>query len=484
MKSSTYHLSYKHYNNSYETPLSLFKEKMEKERLSDIVIKNFLNFYDKFYKGEKGYIKENEISPISIDKVKEFKGDEELYKYGKEALSKTIILKLNGGLGTTMGCNYPKSLIKVKNGFTFLDLCIKNLFTLRQKHKIEIPFLLMNSFYSHEATLSALSNYPSINKNLPVTFIQNKYPRINALDLSPLSFPENRDLEWNPAGHADLYIALFTSGIIDRLIKEGYQYLFISNIDNLGASLDLCILGYMVKNSFTFLMEVTKRTEIDRKGGHLAIRKSDNRPILRELSQCDENDLTYFLDIQKHSLFNTNNIWIDIKDLKNIISDRDFLLDLPFICNKKKINYKGETFSAFQIECALGSGILLFSRPSYLYVGRERFIPVKNTEDLLRVQSNCFIVTEEYLLKNSIDSQKPNHPQIKLDPNYYSNVDDFFKRFPKGIPLLNKCESLTVKGDVYFGSNVTIEGKIEIVNNKPQAYYIPDNSVINSNIVI
>ncbi|MCX7725739.1 MAG: UTP--glucose-1-phosphate uridylyltransferase, partial [Chitinispirillaceae bacterium] len=435
MRSNT-HLSYEDYNKEYEKNLYLFKEKMEREKLPEIVIKNFLNFYNRVYRGEKGYIKENEISSIPFDSNKELKWDKDLSQYGREALSKTVVLKLNGGLGTTMGCSNPKSLIKVKNGYTFLDLCIKNMFVLREKYGIEIPLLLMNSFYSNEATIAALSNYPPINKNLPVTFVQNKFPRINPSDLSPLSFPENKELEWNPCGHADLYIALFTSGLLDILIEKGYQYLFISNIDNLGASVDLSILGYMVKNSFNFLMEVTKRTNSDKKGGHLAIRKEDNHLILRELSQCEENELIYFTDINKHALFNTNNIWLDIRELKRILIEKNFLLDLPFICNRKKIDYKGETISFFQLECAIGSGILLFSHPSYTYVNRERFVPVKTTEDLLRVQSNCFIITDEYLLKRNTNMCNSNLPEIKLDPNYYAKIDDFIKRFSKGVPLL------------------------------------------------
>ena len=88
-------------------------------------------------------------------------------------------------------------------------------------------------------------------------------------------------MEWNPPGHGDIYIALETSGILEKLLQADYRYAFISNIDNLGATLDTEILAYIESHSLPFLLEVTKRTEMDRKGGHLA-RHKNGHLVLRE----------------------------------------------------------------------------------------------------------------------------------------------------------------------------------------------------------
>ena len=42
-------------------------------------------------------------------------------------LDKLVVLKLNGGLGTSMGCTGPKSLIRVRNEHTFLDLTVQQI---------------------------------------------------------------------------------------------------------------------------------------------------------------------------------------------------------------------------------------------------------------------------------------------------------------------------------------------------------------------
>ena len=69
-------------------------------------------------------------------------------------------------------------------------------------------------------------------------------------------------------GHGEVYIVLATSGMFDALLARGYQYLFLSNSDNLGATLNLGILGYIADEQIPFLMEVADRTEADKKGGY------------------------------------------------------------------------------------------------------------------------------------------------------------------------------------------------------------------------
>ena len=80
-----------------------------------------------------------------------------------------------------------------------------------------------------------------------------------------------------PPGHGDIYPSLVGSGMLERLLDQGIEYVFVSNSDNLGATLDLDILSHFAKTDGAFLMEVCKRTKGDKKGGHLAKRKSDGR---------------------------------------------------------------------------------------------------------------------------------------------------------------------------------------------------------------
>lgn len=78
-----------------------------------------------------------------------------------------------------------------------------------------------------------------------------------------------------PPGHGDIYPSLLGSGMLERLLSEGIQYLFVSNSDNLGATLDLQLLQHFASSGAPFMMEVCERTAADKKGGHLARRKAD-----------------------------------------------------------------------------------------------------------------------------------------------------------------------------------------------------------------
>ncbi len=137
------------------------------------------------------------------------------------------------------------------------------------------------------------STDPQLKGDLPPSFIQHKQPKVAVHDLAPAEWPQDRELEWCPPGHGDLYVALVTSGTLDKMLDAGYEYAFISNADNLGAVLDFSILGYFIEENLPFLMEVANRTTADRKGGHLA-RLKNGQLVLRELAQCPEDDIDAF----------------------------------------------------------------------------------------------------------------------------------------------------------------------------------------------
>ncbi len=464
-------------------PINLFIEKMHKENLPQAAIDVFIHYYSKLKAGDTGLITEKEIKPVlktEIDHLNAIpsKSNTELSKL----IAKVVCIKLNGGLGTTMGLQGPKSLIPVKDNLNFLDITSQALCAFNKLHNVKVPLILMNSFRTERESITALKKYPEVFSDMPISFVQNKFPKIVVSTLLPASYAENPELEWNPPGHGDLYIAFQTSGILSTLIQKGFRYAFISNIDNLGANLDTAILSYLADNQIPFLMEVTERTWMDRKGGHLARLKNDHL-ILREAAQCPENDLDSFRDISKHSFFNTNNLWIDLLALKNKLSEHDNFLDLPMIRNRKKLNpISKDSPDIYQVESAMGSAISIFDNARALQVPRKRFAPVKNCEDLLLLWSDAFVIDENCQIIDNPD-KKFKDITVQLDSTYYSFLAQLTDRFPYGAPSFIECKDITIRGDIRFGKNIKLINSVVLTNSQPKQVTIPDNSAIDKNIV-
>ncbi|MEA3435096.1 MAG: UTP--glucose-1-phosphate uridylyltransferase, partial [Thermodesulfobacteriota bacterium] len=395
---------------------------------------------------------------------------------GKEAFKHAVRITLNGGLGTSMGLTGPKSLIEVKDGKTFLEII------LQQAQQCNVKLALMNSFSTHKDTLLALSKIDPL--AFPLLFLQHKFPKILQEGLSPATWLKKPELEWNPPGHGDVYTALYTSGMLKTLLDEGIIYAFISNSDNLGAGMDASLLGYFSENKFPFMMEVAEKTPADLKGGHLA-RQKNGRLILREIAQCHENELSAFEDIRRYRFFNTNNIWINLKFLNDLI-EKEKTIRLPMILNPKTLDPRNESSpGVLQVETAMGAAIALFEGATAVKVPRSRFFPVKKCNDLLAVRSDCFVFSKEKnlminparVLKNKSDTIK-----INLDPKYYGKIDLLEERFKYDVPSLVDCESLTIEGDVFFQKDVTIKGEVEIKNSKKSRADIKEGLVIEGDL--
>jgi len=276
-----------------------------------------------------------------------------------------------------------------------------------------------------------------------------------------------------PPGHGDIYPALWTSGMLDRLLSAGYAYAFISNSDNLGAVMDPCLLGYFANTGSPFMMEVADRTEVDKKGGHLARLKS-GRYVLREIAQTPETEIDAFQDISQHKYFNTNNIWIHLPSLKTLMKNENGVLALPMICNRKTLDPRDpESAPVYQLETAMGAAIAIFDSAEAIRVPRIRFTPVKNTNDLLAVQSDRYLLNDKFQLVPN-PKRKMDSIQIDLDPTHYRFIDRFKNRFPFGVPSMVDCESLTIKGDVRFGSDVKLKGWVALSNTGRESFEIED----------
>jgi UTP--glucose-1-phosphate uridylyltransferase len=452
----------------------LFYKKMKTESLPDIVIENFKHHYHRLAGGETGMVPETDIDPVETLADIETQSGGELAKTGKDIIHKAVIIKLNGGLGTSMGMQKAKSLLKVKDDYSFRDIIVRQARHLNPP----VPVIFMNSFSTQVDTLKALAAYPELkNENIPFDFLQHKIPKVDAHSLRPVACKKNRDLDWCPPGHGDIYPALLTSGMLDCLLGEGCEYAFISNSDNLGAVMDPCLLGYFANTGSPFMMEVADRTEEDKKGGHLARMKS-GQYVLREIAQTPEADTDAFQDIYRHKYFNTNNIWIHLPSLKALMKKKNGVLALPMICNRKTLDPRDpESAPVVQLETAMGAAIAVFDAAEAIRVPRIRFTPVKNTGDLLAVQSDRYLLNDKFQLVPN-PKRTINSIQIDLDPAYYRFIDRFENHFPFGVPSLVDCESLKIRGDVRFGSNVKLKGVVTMSNTGRESFEIKDRQRI------
>src|SRR5919107_5050567 len=195
--------------------------------VDDLARRTFDYYYEQLLAGESGLLPESSIEPVA--EVPDCEDLPEAGEAARQALDRTVLLKLNGGLGTSMGMTRAKSLLEAKDGLTFLDLIARQVLALRDDSGARLPLVLMNSFATRDDSLAALERYPGLSADLPPDFVQGRVPKIRADDLRPVSWPEDPELEWNPPGHGDIYTSLVTSGMLDRLVEQGYEYAFVAN---------------------------------------------------------------------------------------------------------------------------------------------------------------------------------------------------------------------------------------------------------------
>ncbi len=458
--------------------LAEFTAKMAKAGLNPLVIDTFAHYYRRLVGGETGLIHNADILPIPLDEIPKAATLGGYAAAGRHALSRAVHIVLNGGLGTSMGLVGPKSLLKVKQGLSFLAII------LRQAELSQCRLAMMNSFNTHTATLSEVTKLkPS---RPPLFFLQHKFPKILQGKLAPVSWPPNRELEWNPPGHGDVYAALFASGMLQKLLEEGVRYAFICNSDNLGAGVNESLLGYFAEKRFPFMMEVAEKTPSDIKGGHLA-RHQNGRLVLREAAQCPKEEIAAFQDIRRYRFFNTNNIWVNLEFLKDLIL-RHRVVDLPMIVNPKTVDPRDEKSPpVYQIETAMGSGVSLFEGAAAVNVPRARFLPVKTCSDLLAVRSDCFVYSErEGLTLNPAreSAGRTEAIKIKLDSKYYGKFDLLEERFKEGEPSLVECDALTIHGDVRFEKGIVVRGAVTITNSSASPAVVKAGTVIDRDLLL
>ncbi len=457
-----------------DATLARFAERMRAEKLPEIATRAFLRAARYVAEGGATLIRESEIEPV--DALPELASLDHHAEAGRRAAARAVVLKLNGGLGTSMGLSKAKSLLPVRPGISFLDLIARQVLHQRARWGAPLPLVLMNSYRTRDDSLEALLVHPELEKQVPLDFLQHKVPRIDADTFRPVVWPEDPSLEWCPPGHGDLFIALASSGMLETLRSNGFRYAFVSNSDNLGAVLDLRLLGWFAQEGLPFAMEVAKRTLADRKGGHLARR--GGRLMLRESAQCAAEDAAAFQDVERHHFFNTNNLWLDLDALAEALARSPEGLPLPVICNEKRVSPADpKSPRCFQLETAMGSAIECFDDARAIVVPRERFAPVKTTNDLLVLWSDAFELGGDARVV-ARDPEANRARVVDLDPRHYSQIADFEARFEQGAPSLRHCRRLTIRGDFRFGADVSIEGEVALVNDDAEQRVIPAGTVL------
>ncbi|MDR0489252.1 MAG: UTP--glucose-1-phosphate uridylyltransferase [Propionibacteriaceae bacterium] len=441
---------------------------MRSAGVSPTAISIFMHNWDQLALGATGLIPESTISPLTspdvLDDLKETSED-------REALARTVIIKLNGGLGTSMGLSKAKSLLPVSDGLSFLDIMVRQVLWTRRTYDVRLPLLFLHSFNTQDDVLRALEAYPELKVgDLPLDMMQSEEPKLLQSDLTPVEWPANPHLEWCPPGHGDLYPTMLDSGILDALIDEGFRYALVSNADNLGAEPSATLAGWFARSEAPFATEVTPRTPMDVKGGHIAVRKADGRLILRESAQTPPDEMKYFTDAAIHPHAHCNTLWFDLVGLRAKLAETSGVLGLPLIRNSKTVDPGDPSSPAvYQIEAAMGAAIESFEGAMAVVVPRSRFLPVKTTNELTLLRSDVFWMGEDYVPRAQVSPL----PVVNL-AKIYSTITTFEERIPHPLSL-GQARSLTVLGDWFFGKDVRIVGDVVLGE---EGGTIPDGTVL------
>jgi len=453
--------------------------KMRGAGVPEEAIRVFEHAYRRLERGDAGTLADRELEPVrDVPRAADVAAAPD-----RAALDAAVVIKLNGGLGTTMGLSRAKSLIEAREGHSFLDIIARQVLALRARHRVRLPLVLMDSFRTRDDSLAALARHPGLAADVPADFLQHQEPRIRADDLRPVSWPAQPELEWCPPGHGDLYPALLSSGMLHALLDAGYRYAFASNSDNLGAVLDPGLLAWFAAEGLPFAMEVVVGTEADRKGGHIA-RRADGRLVLRETAQTPPEDLDSFRDFARWHYYNTNNLWIDLRVLDAELRRRQGVLDLPLIVNRKRVDPADPAGpEVIQLETAMGAAIGAFDGARAVCVPRTRFAPVKTTDDLLLVRSDLYALGKDGRMERTGGGEGA-LPYVELDPRHYARIEEFERRLPFGAPSLRDCDRLVVSGDVTFGRGVVARGAVRVEAADGAPGRIPDGALLSGAVAV
>lgn len=289
-----------------------------------------------------------------------------LSEIGRAALQRgeCALIVLAGGMATRMG-GVVKALVEAVSGKSFLDLRVAEVDRWTERTNRRPPLWLMTSHATDRAIKNALgTRYDPYEL---ATFVQHL-----SLRLTPdadLFVDETGSVSEYAPGHGDLPQALRQSGLLERFVQHGGKYVMVTNVDNLGATLDPALIGWHLENARVLSCELVDKVGDDRGG---IPSRLDGRLVILEEFRLPTN-----FDPATVRVFNTNTFHFDARTLLE--------LDMEF--SYFAVNKKVGDAPVVQFERLLGE-VTSHLPTTFLHVPRDgvesRFLPVKDNEELDR----------------------------------------------------------------------------------------------------
>ncbi|KAK7351945.1 hypothetical protein VNO77_11734 [Canavalia gladiata] len=369
----------------------------------------------------------------------------------KKLLDKLVVVKFDGCPGRNMGFECPKSAVDITDGLTFQDLIINQIENLNSKYGCRVPLLLFIKDDTHDSTLKVMEKYSKSSVEVH-TFKQIEGPE---LKLSGGHYSKD---EVHSFDEVDMFRSLMTRGTLDSLLSQGKEYILVMKSDNVATIIDPNILNHLMTNDIEYCMEVTP--------SHLFNLVLTPRNFkLQEIARNQD----------KHSkgnfkLIDTTNMWVSLRAIKRLVDGYELMHRTPSVSKK---NDYDQTLQ----DIAAGPAIQFFNNVVGVSVPESRYLPLDATSDLLVVQSDLYTCREGVLTRNPARTN-PLNPVIDLGPEF-EKVDAFQGRF-RSIPSIIGLDSLMVRGDVWFGANITLKGQVTIVAKPGMKLEIPDGVIIDN----
>ncbi|XP_004500712.1 UTP--glucose-1-phosphate uridylyltransferase-like [Cicer arietinum] len=368
----------------------------------------------------------------------------------KKLLDKLVVLKVNHASGRNMGFENPKSAIDICDGKTFLDLIINQIETLNSKYECQVPLLIFNKDDTHDSTLKVLEKYSESSIDVR-TFKQGEDPKL------ALSSEHSSKGEVHTFDDGDIFRSLMIGGTLDLLLSQGKEYILVMKSDNVATIVDPSILNHLMTNAIDYCMEVTPSHTFN----------VILTPMNFKLQEIARNQDKHLKD--KFKLIDTTNMWVSLRAIKRLIDSNKLKLKKP---SSLKENDYDQTLLQ---ETDTGPAVQFFESVIGVSIPESRFLPLDATSDLLLLQSDLYTLREGALTRNPARTN-PLNPVIDFGPEF-EKIGDFEGRF-RSIPSITGLDSLIVRGDVWFGANITLKGHVTIVAKPGLKLEIPDGVVI------
>ena len=221
---------------------------------------------------------------------------------------------------------------------------------------------------------------------------------------------------------------------------------------------DARVAGWFAASGAPFAIEAVRRTPSDRKGGHFARRKSDGRIVLRETAQTlARGPEALGRPRPAPVLLDQQPVVRPRARCSEALDARDGVLGLPLIRNIKTVDPADpSTPEVIQIETAMGAAIEVFEGSRTIEVGRDRFVPVKTTNDLLVLRSDVYDIGERLRARpgGRRDPVRRARPATSTSWSASSTSAS-----PRARRRCARRTSLTVEGDWTFGHGVRGRGR-------------------------